>query len=230
MVSMGDRRNHMVNIAYFVGTNRTRFVRIKLRYLRGLLAVALLLVSWSVISSLIIYSFWGDIRQLNVALQESRAAIFVFQSRYDGIYETAYDVTKPSADEVIEHTKPVKEHSPPATKVVAIEPEIKPMPLPVRKILPIPERLTTSKGWQVVVRRPLFNVAGNEFSLQFRIVNTTKTGKRLTGHVWAQAKVRTAGGQLLTLNAPQDLLIDDKGNPRDLAKTRPYRIRRRKLE
>lgn len=232
MLSMGDRNNRMVNIAYFVGTNRTRFVRIKLRYLRGLLAVALLLVSWSVIAGLIIYSFWGDIRQLSVALQESRAAIFVFQSRYDGIYETAYNVSKPSTDKVVEHEKPVVKDrsSPPTKKVVAVEPEVKHVPLPVRKILPIPERLTTTKGWQVVVQRPLFNVAGNEFSLQFRIVNTTKTGKRLTGHVWAQAKIRTAGGQLLTLIAPHDLLIDDKGNPRDLAKARPYRIRRRKLE
>lgn len=231
MVSMGDRHNPMVNIAYFVGTNRTRFMRIKLRYLRGLLAVVLLLISWSVVSGLIIYSFWGDIKQLRVALQESRAAIFVFQSRYDGIYETAYNITKPSVDEIIEHKKPVvKDRSSTPTKIVTIEPEVKPKPLPVRKILPIPERLTTSKGWQVVVQRPLFSVAGNEFSLQFRIVNTTKTGKRLNGHVWAQAKIRTAGGQLLTLLAPQDLLIDDKGNPRDLTEARPYRIRRRKLE
>lgn len=231
MLYMGDQhnKNSRVNIAYFVGTNRTRFLQIKLRYLRGLVVLALLLLSWSVISCLIIYNFWGDLRQLNATLQESRTTIFAFQSRYDGIYESAYNVAEPSMDKVIERKPQVVRPSP--NKVVSVEPEvIRPVPLPVRKILPIPERLTTSKGWQVVVQRPLFNVASNEFSLQFRIVNTTKTGKRLAGHVWAQAKLRTAGGNPLTLIAPQGLQIDDTGKPRDLGKARPYRIRRRKLE
>lgn len=233
MLYMGDQhnKNPRVNIAYFVGTNRTRFLQIKLRYLRGLVVFALLLLSWSVVSCLIIYNFWGDIRQLNAKLQESRTTIFAFQSRYDGIYEAAYNIADQPIDKIVEEHKPPVVNNSPSPKVVSADPEvIKPVPLPVRKMLPVPERLTTSKGWQVVVQRPLFNVAGNEFSLQFRIVNTTKTGKRLTGHVWAQAKLRTAGGQHLTLIAPQGLQIDDKGKPRDLSKARPYRIRRRKLE
>ena len=232
MLHMGDQHNNnpKVNIAYFVGTNRTRFLQIKLRYLRGLMVGALLLIGWAIVSGLIIYSFWGDISRLNVALQESRTTIFAFQSRYDGIYEEAYnDAVKSLPAKVVESDKPVVDQRP-TSKVVSAEPEPKPMPLPVRKILPIPERLTTSKGWQVALQRPLFNVAGNEFSLQFRIVNTTKTGKRLSGHVWAQAKVRTAGGQQLTLIAPRELLIDNNGNPRNLGEARPYRIRRRKLE
>lgn len=231
MLYMGDQhnKNPRVNIAYFVGTNRTRFLQIRLRYLRGLVIVALLLAGWSVVSCLMLHSFWNDIKQLSSALQESRTTIFAFQSRYDGIYETAYNVAEPSLDRIVDRESTVKDRSPPP-KVVSAESDVEHVPLPVRKILPVPERLTTSKGWRVAIQRPVFDVSSNEFSLQFQVVNTTKTGKRLYGHVWAQAKVRTAGDQQLTMVAPRDLVFDSRGNPRDLSKARPYRIKIRKFE
>ena len=148
---MKDQDKQKVNIAWFVGTSKTRFLEIRVAYLRAAAVGGGVLLIWSILSLYLVYDLSREFSHLKHSLRESLTTVFDYQSRYDGIYETAY------------HT-PVMEGE-------------KPVPIRVRKILPVPTLVSTTKDWQLHMQRPVFASTEKEFSLQFQLENTKKKQK-----------------------------------------------------
>ncbi len=180
-----------VNLAWFVGTEQTRFLQVRILHLKVLAMLAAVLVLWSVVSLYLIHNLTRESSQLQVTLQNSLATLLDYQSRYDSIYETAYSTT-PST--------PVA--AAPATVAAATTPATPP-PLNVRKLLPEPQLVNSDlKTWPLRVKRPLFTATGKELVLQVQLQNSRK-GKIARGQVKAQAKLTHRDGteQMLASNS-----------------------------
>ena len=197
-----------VNLAWFVGTGRTRFLQVRLMHLKALAVFAVVLVLWAMLSLYLLHSLVRDSAQLQLTLQNSLTTLFDYQSRYDNVYETAYNTAPPEA-------KAVAVVTPPPEAQPQVQPE--PQPLNVRKVLPDPQLVSSdSKDWQLLVKRPLFTATGNEFVLQVRLQNARK-GKLVRGRVQAQAK--------LTNNDGTELMLPTSG-----VTSGKYRIKNRKTQ
>lgn len=178
-----------VNFAWFVGTGQTRFLQVSIVYLKALALFASLLLIWAVASLYLIHSLVRESSQLQNTLQHSLATLLDYQSRYDGVYETAYNTT------------PTNSPPSPPVKVAETQPtQPAPKPLNVRKVLPDPQ-LTSSdlKDWPLRVKRPLFTATGEELVLQVQLYNSRK-GKTARGQVQAQAKLIFHDGTEFTLS------------------------------
>lgn len=171
---MGDYRiqEHppRVNLAWFVGTGQTRFLQLRIVHLKAAAMFAAVLLLWTVVSLYLIHSLMRESSQLQVTLQSSLATLLDYQSRYDSIYELAYNTTPTSS-------------APAATTVAATPP-----PLNVRKVLPEPQLISNIKSWPLQVKRPLFTATGKELVLQVQLHNKHK-GTTARGKVLAQTKL-----------------------------------------
>ena len=171
-----------VNLAWFVGTGQTRFLQMRIVYLKALAMFAAGLLLWAVVSLYLINSLVRESSQLQVTLQDSLAALLDYQSRYDSVYETAYNTT------------PVTSPTPATVAATA------PQPLNVRKVLPEPQLVSGDlKDWPLRVKRPLFTATGEELVLQVQLQNRRK-GKTARGQVQAQAKLIHRDGTELMLS------------------------------
>ena len=167
-----------VNLAWFVGTGQTRFLQVRIVYLKALAMFAALLLLWAVVSLYLMHSLVRDSAQLQVTLQQSLATLLEYQSRYDSVYETAYN-TVPAATPV-----PIATPVP----VAALQ------PLNVRKVLPNPQLISSDrKDRPLRVKRPLFTATGKEFVLQVRLQNHHKS-RTARGTVLARAKLTLSDG------------------------------------
>ena len=205
---MGGHTPHpqRVNLAWFVGTGRTRFLQVRVMHLKALAVFAVVLVLWAMLSLYLIHSLVRQSAQLQLTLQSSLATLFDYQSRYDNVYETAYN-TAPPEPKAVAVVTPQPE----------VQPQVQPEPLNVRKALPDPQLVSSDgKDWQLLVKRPLFTATGSEFVLQVRLQNARK-GKLVSGRVQAQAK--------LTSNDGTELLLPTSG-----VTSGKYRIKNRKTQ
>ena len=183
---MGDYRTQehpsRVNLAWFIGTGRTRFLQLRIVHLKALAMFVALLLLWTVVSLYLIHNLMRESSQLQVTLQNSLATLLDYQSRYDSVYELAYNTT-PAASPT------------PAAATVATTPP----PLNVRKVLPEPQLISNIKNWPLQVKRPLLTATGKELVLQVRLQNKRK-GKTARGQVLAQAKLIHRDGTELLLS------------------------------
>lgn len=203
MVVMKDQDKRRVNIAWFIGTSKTRFLEISTSHLKVAAVSAGVLLMWSVISLYLVYDLSHESSRLKLSLQDSLATVFDYQSRYDGIYEAAYYA-------------PVTE-------------DREPVPIRVRKTLPVPNLVSTGKGWKLRMQRPIFTSTEKEFSLQFQLENTKKN-KKAIGYLWAKANLQKTNGEEFSLLLPAEVTLDDKGVPAVGQRARNYRIKNQKTE
>ena len=195
-----------VNLAWFIGTGRTRFLQVRIMHLKALAVFAVVLLLWAMLSLYLIHSLVRESAQLQLTLQNSLATLLDYQSRYDNVYETAYNTTPAEPQAVAEVTPPPEAQA-----------QVSPQPLNVRKVLPDPQLVSSDgKDWQLLVKRPLFTATGNEFVLQVRLQNAHK-GKLVRGRVQAQAKLASNDGT--------ELMLPTSGTT-----SGKYRIRNRKTQ
>lgn len=86
----GGTRRRTLNIIYFVDSARTKSIAIPMSRITVLLFGTVLLVAWSLASVGIIVYLGKDRLALAERLRGSLATIFEYESRYDGVYDTAY--------------------------------------------------------------------------------------------------------------------------------------------
>ncbi len=183
-----------VSLTWFVGTGRTRFLSVRVVHLRALALFAAALVLWGGLSLYFIFGLVRETAQLQGILQNSLTALFDYQSRYDGVYELAYQITPPvspsSAPTVVATSSPA-----PPTPL---------KPLHVRRALPDPQLASGErKDWPLLVKQPLFTATGKEFVLQVQLRNAHKGRKTVRGEITAQAKLVRSDGQELLLSPAQ---------------------------
>lgn len=131
MVKSGSRsergRQRQLHIVYFVDSNKTRSLQIPLSRLKLIGSVLGVVLIWAVTSIGIVAYGFKEQRRLTSGMQELLSAIFEYQGRYDGVFESAYpdkamvDVAKQTKS-LPPSTTPLSPNGPPSVAAAGAAP------------------------------------------------------------------------------------------------------------
>lgn len=208
-------RKRQLNLIYFVDAARTRTVAISLGRLRVVLAVALSILTWSMVSIGCIVWMSRDMDVQATRLRAAQSTIFEYETRYDGVYDIAY----PPGGKLTKSVAKAETKAPPVADVT-------PTPV-VAPDTPVVEKSTAAKATQglgIVVSNPVLEAAERSLELRFDLTNT-RSPERVEGYIWAIAAFKAADGQVIYIGAPDAIQVTANGEPTFPQRATIYGIR-----
>lgn len=247
-------RNRLLNVIYFVDSNKTHSFKIKLKNAYWILGSLTILLCWSLASS---YLLIEDIRKNNIKNKQTRnllSTIFEYQSHYDHVYEKAYpnhsntaiaeSKTDSSTNSIIKKTDNLKQI---AQKKVNKEPikvskkvtsmsakelinkKTTKATLSIKKAVKQQktrqkELASANKEYPVVIDTIKSNLSKNNLLVKFFIRNTNRPNRQ-AGYVWSVASFQDSKGNITKIAAPNYVKIDNKEYRKDLKQGYRFSIR-----
>lgn len=249
-------RERHLNIVYFVDSARTHSIRVNLSHARWVLAGAVGLTIWAVMSLAWILSLGRILDTTRNHLSTALASVFDYQVKYDKIFDVAYpdaslngyyaegshlSANNPTTtNDVRPAEKPaaavaVKEAAVPAmaTSVTAVgQPAaatavVAPPTSETAAVTPAQASAAQSSVASLDIRKPLLKKSGDKLSLEFDMINR-ETKNKSEGYVWAIVNVKLADGSQKSIVAPTSARLNKTGSVDNHASAYRFSIQRYK--
>lgn len=228
-------RKQFLNVVYFIDSSRTRTLKLPLGRVNLFLFCALVLIAWSVGSTVIIGVLMKDRTDLIANLRQTMQTVFEFESLYDGVYETAYPSGKnqpgKSARQQPALTAGAAVSAPATSGAAAVSTqasapaETASVAAPGQDVkTPTPET-KKDNNVDVVVSNPVVKTTTDRLNLTFDLTNKDPKGKS-EGYLWATVEFKTDSGQTHILKAPTAIDVNLKGEIEDHKRATYFAIRR----
>ena len=220
-----------LNVIFFVDSNRTRSFKLSLRALSLTAATSLLFLTWAGLSPWLIAHLWTQNHLLQEKYLAAVAAIFDYQTRYDGVYDRAYPTDKkkealPEEDSE-EYAMDQNEDDRAAD---ALEHAKMPEEMPHSDAVGLVVEGANGGESAVTLENPSLDRVGDSVVLDISMRNA-KSPQRSEGNVWAIMTIKKPSGELLYFTSPAGLEIDKEGRmTASYKKANKYNIRYYKAE
>lgn len=89
------RRKRLLNIIFFIDANRTRTIRMPMKWVHAVSALFLLLLVWTGLSTYMAFMTYQEKNRTREMLTDALETVFDFQSRYQDIFQKAYPKQPP---------------------------------------------------------------------------------------------------------------------------------------
>ncbi|MGE0171736.1 MAG: hypothetical protein AB7T49_03090 [Oligoflexales bacterium] len=223
---------------YFIDSDKTRSFKLPLKIAYTFVAFALFLALWLFTSLTLLYVDQRTIGSDKTHIQNLLGVIFQYQTRYDEIFEIAYEgLSSPAATStsVAETGKP-KPAAPQAREKPAETKE------PVKTVAEKPateaprtvaetsqpeteeEAQPEKEAFAVQVENMKEQVIQDELKVSFAIRNTDSTQKA-SGFIWGVAKIEKEDGQTAFLTSPTSVNVDEKGDVKNVSQAYKFSIK-----
>ena len=224
-------RKRLLNVIYFVDSNRTHSIKIPLKSVAyiGITAISLLL--WSFVCTSLLFSRLQIEKKKNSRISELLSTIFEYQTRYDGVYEKTY----PKSHTLSISSKNAKAKKPPRivsgpetlrkAKPQQSEPAVK---KPVKEALTINPKQIALEGKRtspaINIRNKSIRILDDAVEVSFAIQNTASP-TRTEGYIWGVATLLNQRGKIVRITSPDDIEHSTIGPPKNIQKAQKFSIR-----
>lgn len=222
-------KNKVVNILYFIDSNKTKTFKISLNKLYFTITTLIVLFAWSLLCTFLLYE-----KVTLTDYQENRityllGTIFQYQQRYDSIYEKSYPDTPKQFEtaiskiEIEEQVKNKSELVNPTETITKDNKNIEsPKTLVVKKEVR-PKKAKAMKDFNSTLEDFSGTIInGKKLDIKFSIRNQNKPYKT-SGYVFAKALFQK-GSAAVSKISPDYVKLDSSGTPRG-SKGYKYNIR-----
>ena len=225
------QRQKLLNIIYFIDSNRTHSIKIPLRTASYLTAGLITLLVWSFVSSALLYGQLTTQSQKDARISQLLTSIFEYQTRYDGVYEKTYPKEQIASKKTIQDVqvanvqKPVKK-TPADDKISADTPNKKDSSgAATTKLNPKSRQVvTTPKTANIRIQNPTYRTSKSKLTVSFAIQNKISP-KRAGGRIWGVATVIDQKGHIKKLTSPKGILHKKEAVPENITMAQKFSIR-----
>ena len=235
-------RKRLLNVIYFIDSERTRSFKLSLGAFYTLMGVAVTLVLWFFLSIQLLVSGGQRAFYQTFRVKSLMATIFDYQTRYDQVYEKAYPVEGTPGDQATQNIV-AKEEDPREEDFKVVDQEEIPLAMSAKSFAPQQMAAKTAPVVPVPVSKPAFSepskevqailprieetalgAVGKEVRVKFAIRNPPGI-ERSHGFLWGVATFEKADGSKLFVTSPEGMQLDATGKVLALDKALRFNIR-----
>lgn len=221
------KRKKYLNVIYFIDSDKTRSFKLPLNIAYTFLSGGIFLGLWLFTSMACLYLDQKKIGADKAQIQNLLSVIFQYQTRYDEIFEIAYEGLNSPATAKIDKTveappvakQPIKEEI-----VEKAETTPAPAPEPTPEAAVAEEGTAANGGFAVQIENMKEHLYGNELQASFDIRNS-QGSQKASGFIWGVAKVEKEDGKIVYLTSPTSVNVDQEGEAKNVAQAYKFSIK-----
>jgi hypothetical protein len=219
------KRKKYLNVIYFIDSDKTRSFKLPLNIAYTFLAGATFLGLWLFTSMACLYLDQKKIGADKAQIQNLLSVIFQYQTRYDEIFEIAYEGLNSPATAKIEK----KSETAPAPKQTVAEEivekgETTPTAAPATEPAVAEDGTAENGEFSVQIENMKEHLYGNELQASFDIRNL-QGSQKASGFIWGVAKIEKEDGQIVYLTSPTSVNVDQTGEAKNIAQAYKFSIK-----
>jgi len=203
-----EKRSKLLNLIFFIDSEKTRSLKIEVRYLYTAVLAGIIILAWAIGSVFLLADVLTEKSQTAIRLKNALRVVFEYQTKHDQIFENAYPGNQPPQPDSIKVDAPVANV---ASSVNVVGKTTEAIVSAVKK------GDSYGETRNLKIEDLKYEVHRNAIDIEF-VIKNPKEDAKAEGYVWAILESEPAGGgQRRSMALPAKITLDNLGavkNPR----------------